>query len=266
MSSISNERLQEFTDLINQRLKEFDSPHMPRLSAGIVRVAHDVIKQWYEEREEGWAMQRISEVTITAEMAMKLSQQGYERGVAAAQRNKHDQAFDFPEGEPPATNGFTRIPEAEPTPEPDPHPLRSGQADDPYGIRGMFSEKPDAPPIAPSQAPIGVISPTVAATLGPEHTMVTPLKVAGRTLAEVDADLSGLKLDSEEKADQLRAIIGELQMISQGGEMPTMAEWDKRKPENLPKAQTLLSRYRLSWGRLAEYANLKYEGRGLASI
>ena len=31
--------------------------------------------------------------------------------------------------------------------------------DAPYNIRSMFSEKPDAPPFAPSQSPIGIISP-----------------------------------------------------------------------------------------------------------
>lgn len=31
--------------------------------------------------------------------------------------------------------------------------------DDPYNIRGMFSEKPDAPPMAAPQAPIGIIPP-----------------------------------------------------------------------------------------------------------
>lgn len=86
MSELAKEQLQELTDLINARLAEFENSLMPTLTPGIVRTSHDVIKKWYEEKEESWAMQRISEVTITAEMAMKLSKQGYDMGLEAAKR------------------------------------------------------------------------------------------------------------------------------------------------------------------------------------
>lgn len=86
MSDLSSEHLTEITELVNERLKEFNLGNMPNLSAGVIRAAHDIIKKWYQEKEESWAMQRISEVTITAKAAMKLSEQGYEAGRAAAKR------------------------------------------------------------------------------------------------------------------------------------------------------------------------------------
>ncbi len=262
MSDLTKEHLEELTALVNERIEELGLPPTVtfgnRLSHGIVRIAHDVIKRWYEEKEESWAMQRISEVTITAEMAMKLSKQGYDVGYAAAQSAMDPAREEAADKrtlivDPPATNGSALMMDGtEQTPEPD---------DDPYGIRSMFSEKPDAPPIAPPQAPMGVLSPAAAATLGPEHGMVTPLKVTGRTLEEADRALMCVGLNSEEKSAILRDIIAELQMLSANGEMPTMAIWDERKPPSLPKAPTALLRYGLTWGKLAEYANLKYEGR-----
>lgn len=86
MSDIGDEHLAELTDLINDRLKEFELHNMQMLTVGHTRIAHDEIKRFYQEREVSWAMQRISDVTITAEMALKLSEQGYERGLADAKR------------------------------------------------------------------------------------------------------------------------------------------------------------------------------------
>ena len=102
------------------------------------------------------------------------------------------------------------------------------------------------------------ISTEAATALGVEHTLVTPLKP--RTLAEVDADEKRFaQLGSDEKAAQLRAIVNELRMLSAHGEMPSMAEWDERKPDDLPRAAAITQRHKLSWGRLAEYADLRFD-------
>lgn len=91
MSEIGLEHLAALTDVINARLKEFGLHNMPQLSAGHIRIAHDEIKRFYQEREEAWAMQRISEVTITSVPsglpAMRLSDQGYKEGYEAAARD-----------------------------------------------------------------------------------------------------------------------------------------------------------------------------------
>lgn len=95
-------------------------------------------------------------------------------------------------------------------------------------------------------------------TLGPEHILVTPLR-NGEPKEDDNAQFK--QLGSEEKAVLLREIIGELQMLSKHGEMLTQAEWDEHKPPHLPKAQAAVARYKITWGRLAEYANLEYQGR-----
>lgn len=119
---------------------------------------------------------------------------------------------------------------------------------------------------APTAYPAPELTPAAVSALGPEHVVVTPLKTNGnghhkpRTIAELDLDndLIDIALGSEEKAALLREIIGELQMLSRSGEMPAMAEWDERKPDHLPKAPAICARYKLNWGRLAEYARLTF--------
>lgn len=91
------------------------------------------------------------------------------------------------------------------------------------------------------------------AALGPEHTVVTPLQ------DDAIADSKSLRMGSEEKAAELRSIVNELRMLSAHGEMPSMAEWDEKKPDDLPRAATLCQRHKLSWGRLAEYADLTFD-------
>lgn len=84
MSELSKEQLQQLTDAVNERFAEFDPGKFAAFPPGVVRIMTDVIRRWYQEKEESWAMQRISDVTIAAEMAMKLSKQGYDVGYAAA--------------------------------------------------------------------------------------------------------------------------------------------------------------------------------------
>lgn len=91
MAELSSEHLQELTALVNERLAEF-GPAELRLDIGIVRIAHDVIVKWYQEKGESWAMQRISDVTITAEMAGQLSRQGYSKGYDAAKREQKQES------------------------------------------------------------------------------------------------------------------------------------------------------------------------------
>lgn len=88
MSDLTKEQLQQLTDAVNERFAEFDPGKFAPLPLGAVRIMTDVIKTWHREKEESWAMQRISDVTITHEMVMKLSEQGYARGYEAAKSEK----------------------------------------------------------------------------------------------------------------------------------------------------------------------------------
>lgn len=136
------------------------------------------------------------------------------------------------------------------------------ELDDIFGPND-YAKRPDAAPVTNGNG--AHLSEAATATLGPEHTTITPLNLTKpRTLAEVDVDLTDLRLGSEEKAALLREIIGELQVMSQHDEMPTMAAWDAGKPTHLPKGQTICFRYQIGWERLAEYARLKFERKNKA--
>lgn len=110
-------------------------------------------------------------------------------------------------------------------------------------------------------------------TLGPEHVVVTPLKptppdpdVAREKLANALANGSGGALeqamDRDKKAEQLRAIIYELQDMAVDEVMPSMNFWNSAKPPHLPLAAALLARHNLTWNRLAEYAKLESRAQG----
>lgn len=188
MSELTKEQLQQLTDEITDRLKEFEMPNAMIPTKGTIRVAYEVIS-------------------------------AYLRGQMT-----------------PAPRGFPE------------------EAAD----KRHFAELERKKEIKITNG----VAPSVAATLGPEHTVVTPLKNGTpRTLAEAQGDELTELTGSELKAALLRQMIGELQMLSKHGEMPTQAEWDEHKPLHLPKAQAATQRFNLTWGRLAEYAHLRYEGR-----
>lgn len=107
-------------------------------------------------------------------------------------------------------------------------------------------------------APASPISRMVAATLGPEHTIVTPLRPIGRdhslppkprTLADADA-----------LADELSEVVQAIQEIADGGKMPSINVYNREKPEHLPVWQVLMIRHELaSWGDMAHLCGLPYQ-------
>lgn len=147
-----------------------------------------------------------------------------------------------------------------------------------------------------------VLPPSVAATLGPEHTIVTPLKPAathpwknrvdGKPSSPIgrdrltDPDVARDKLATaitSSEADGLRARLAQkprslaevdadrecqeaidaLRAMAVGGNMPTMLRWDNEKPSHFPQAQHLLKKLGLSsWIALADLVGLRTGGRG----
>lgn len=86
---------------------------------------------------------------------------------------------------------------------------------------------------------------------------------------EADADddtavvLAALRMGKDEKAAALRNTLIELQIMSNDGvTMPTMEEWDKKRPKGMPKAQAILKRHDLTWNELAIRARLKMKRAG----
>jgi len=253
--SLTNDQLSEITNAINARLAEFDNNLMPTLPLGIVRVAADVIKRWHEERGEAWAMQRISEVTITHEMALKLSKQGYALGHEAAKREMapaRDEAED-------KRNGF--------------HVRDDGSEQTPWRDVADLAEHPIAG--APDEEPRTNPPPKSDEKLTSPPAPLVPRRIQPRTLAEVDqdkdgdevelvttrADRSATRLDPEEKAAALRECLGELQLMAVDGVMPSVTTWDADKPAHLPKSGALTKRHDLTWQGLAAYAHLEFAPR-----
>lgn len=199
-------------------------------------------------------------------------------------------------------NGHHAEPETAPPKDPYPGPplgtARAGDEDDPPPptVALIYKREPTDAEVAYGQKlareleQVETISPAAAATpsvpfgtgLGPEHVVVTPLVPRRQPLAEDAPDfdyppkpLSKMRsplpsiadAEREDKAAELRAIVGLLQDMAVENNMPTMAEWDEGKGkyaggDKLPNAAMACKRHRLTWGTFASYAKLDYKGRG----
>lgn len=219
---LTKEQLHELTGRVQERIDEFGptAQHMPQMSPGVIRLVVDVFAEWQEARDQKKKEEILRALgTIKSEECIGIS-------------------------------------EAKPEPEPESPPVNVWSVPEPKTVKA----KPEPKTVLPNgNGQHAELSSEAVATLGPEHVTINPLKINNPpTLEQVD-ELNDLAMGSVEKASLLREIIGELQMISEDGEMPTMAQWNDRKPAHLPKAAALLARYSLSWERLAEYARLRFD-------
>lgn len=98
-----------------------------------------------------------------------------------------------------------------------------------------------------------VSSERVVATLGPEHTLVTPLR------SQADDSVA-----TDKRQADFDAIIKELKHLAMGGFMPSMATWDTSRLASLPKAHAAIGRFQKGWAELADIAGLKMGKRGPA--
>lgn len=167
-------------------------------------------------------------------------------------------------------------------------PLTNAQADVYNKLNGVAGWRPgeefgDPLPSAPS--------PQAAATLGPEHTIVTPLRnpigrerkwpppklpdpdTARSRLAAALSQGSGgalvqavSKPKTLEEADalggELSEIIAAIQATSDAGRMPTIKEYNRDRPEHLPAWQAIMSRHEIaSWDQMAAMCGLDLNER-----
>lgn len=142
--------------------------------------------------------------------------EGYQAGLIAAETKAHDEAF---------TRGFN------------------------YGVEQTKAKQTTIVPPTngnghshEAKEPVVTLSPATVATLGPEHTTVTPLKAVGR---------SGNALPTREE------LVAEVKRQAMGGVMPTMATFDKSRPANWATAAAHLLRLKLGWDDLRVLAELK---------
>lgn len=143
-----------------------------------------------------------------------------------------------------------------------PTPLLSGVRDVPIEPPPLLAPLPD-----PVRVP--VLSPQAAATLGPEHTTLTPLRPIGRDRAPDVAAINRPRPLSEADAEakrqaELAEIIAHLQSIAKGKRLPTMTDYHGTRPKHLPMWATMQSRHNLSsWQDLAALTGLEYGARHL---
>ena len=155
---------------------------------------------------------------------MSAYQEGYREGHIAAETKSHDQAF---------TLGYKAGLEA--------------------AKRAPVADKPTEPQPA--------VSAQAVATLGPEHTVVTPLKNGNgehkltreeRIKQELGEDVSARDRKLPTKAE----LIAEIKRISMAGMMPTMAAFDAARPAVWATAQAHCLRLKTNWTELAAEAEL----------
>lgn len=197
-------QLSDLTERVNDRRREFSIDRLHPLSAGEVRLLHQVVWEWEEEQppaEDDEARQQAYD-------------NGYQEGLIAAETKAHDEAFTrgFKYAlERQRVNGHTDDPD--PITEPPQADTWSGASNEKLtwtelsGENGAkqagvgresladaiadFTSTPkeqviqtlDSMGIGREPSPI---SPTAAATLGPEHVIVTPLVPRRAALPDPD--------------------------------------------------------------------------------
>lgn len=279
MSSLTTEQMSDLTDRVHERLREFDMPLMLLPSLGVVRMAVDLYEEMCSEIEvelfaalDTKAAQNVWRLAHDHETGRLREVTPWEGAILAPDEDEADPAPDPPVDAEPPIKCDEKSTAAEP-------PQKS--------VEKYSEETAPAEPIAPAvprqrthevgpEPSAPALTPAAVATLGPEHTMVTPLRARAaaladtvtppteringhavsrpRTLAEVDAEKSG-------RTEQLRQIIAELQRMAVDGAMPTIADWDERKPSHLPIWKSISQRHGLLWSELAKRAGLT-TGRG----
>lgn len=295
MSNLSKEQLTELTERVNERIAEWEFPRnfsgiIEKLPPGVVRLVADAIEEW--QCANPLPMAELSSPGIGDTDMMDGYHIGWERGREALREELKQVTFDAEQARFAVEVEKLRADIAEmgkhwPSLEDQPngadvfagvHPVAG--APEPVTPEVAVQSAPDV--IAPLPEPVVIPivtngnghhaepSPAAVAALGPEHTVVTPIvpRRQPRTLAEVDADTSEdvktLRMGADERAAQLREIVGRLQDMADHGEMPSMAVWDERKPTHLPKADAITKRWDFSWGELAAYCHLKFTGKRVA--
>jgi hypothetical protein len=95
------------------------------------------------------------------------------------------------------------------------------------------------------------LAPQVAATLGPEHVIVTPLKTRKRKDVPQPLGHKGNVLPTREE------LIAELQRQAMGGAMPSLMAFNSARPGNWATAAAHMQRLGASWEELRQEAGLK---------
>ena len=165
----------------------------------------------------------------------------------------------------------------------------------------LYSEIVEPPLIEPLPEPIAIPvgapkptngnghatpSPAAVATLGPEHTVVTPIvprrsgvgDAPRQTFVEKHIGMSSEPAATEETINEasaeptprisadalaadLQATIHALQTMAEDGVMPSLNSWRENRPAGMLTGQGILSRHQVTWNQLAALAGLKPQSR-----
>jgi len=165
MSTLTNEQLDLLTERANSRLGEFGNLlALPKLAPGVVRIVHDVIDEWWNELDVDPPAPKSDDAGELLTIAYGV---GYERGKAAAN--------------PPEPDTSRLVTNSAPAPS-----LESSAE-----FAAHWPELPDLEGVDrfaehPVTGMEKAVSEQAAAVLGPEHTVVAPLKSNGNGHAASD--------------------------------------------------------------------------------
>lgn len=301
MPNLSSEQLAELTARFNARLLEFGEKMFDEQTPGVVRLFYDEVERWQIEQDEevvedyanarAAAYERGYEAGLAARAGDGAADNHRwfesttpdgktfrikgdpsmspetERALGAMSAGVTETDDDPTE----LADAWPNLPDLHKWNRSGEHPVMSENAPP------KSDEKLTKPPQMISRMPVvdtgmvhepataPTLSPQAAATLGPEHTTVTPLQAGpGATratrgaLAEVDAEeIKSARVSSDERAAHLRDFLVEIQAMSTDGRMPSITEWEARKPTGALTAQGIMGRHGLTWSQLADYAKLK---------
>ena len=298
MSSLTVEQVRELTERINERLAEFDvegSRVFEWVTPGVTRLVFGVVEEWQAHQaatkhlayesviDEGKPVDRDDGFAEFEAFwpAMPDLQGGFDALLASPRRKETEQ------GSEQTSKGADLFAEHPVAGLPEPITQEVITHPEPPLIAPLPELMPIAPPptnghhadeLELSTATVVTVgaahtggngirhhaepSPATTATLGPEHTVVTPLiPRRPRTLAEVD----GID-DDETNSRPTRAklpvvtreqLIAELKRQAMAGAMPTRPAFDLAKPAVWPMSQMLLKRFDTTWANLADEAGLR---------
>lgn len=264
MTHLSKEQLAELTERVNSRFAEFGPDMFDMLTPGEVRVIYGVMDEWSFEGMYGkpapdngkydWQLAPAKEHQAQSG-ADNHSENGNQAempliGTILAEPDDDDDP-------PPATVATEAIEDAgkfaaEMT-------ARGWNVEN-VAIADNGSDDDDDDLVDSIITPLEGLQITPPASMPLPRTLaeVDGLEDASANDDELDEERASLRMSKDEKAAHLRDVLTELTLMSNDGvTMPSMAEWDSKRPQGMSSAQAIIKRHELNWGDLAARARLK---------
>lgn len=305
MSHYTNDEIRELTERVNARLAEWEFPPgvgFLQFSRGHVRLIADVLDTWADEQDDEGPVEEYVEAR----------RQAYNAGYEAAKREMlapemspaREEAEDKRDAAQFQKRVLANVANGRPAFADTGDLLGEQTAQEWQALSGVAMEALEADrqasapvrealeqlvhgntPLAEPE-PVPELSAQAAATLGPEHTLVTPLiprraapvaqalatgvfdltprtpkQMAAHKVTTVTEHLAATKGKKGKDLPSKEEIIAHLQKIAMANVMPGIVAFDATRPGNWATAQAQMLRLGVSWKQLASKAGLTYRGK-----